>query len=75
TIDGTLNIVSSDFSVFSNNYQLTASGTASTGSYSGGTFSGLDFGTGSITFSIRPIDTSDCTTDSPVCTGTANLST
>ncbi|HET8930821.1 MAG TPA: hypothetical protein VFN21_09210 [Acidimicrobiales bacterium] len=50
-------------------------GTASTGTYDpvAKTFTGLDFG--SIAFSIKSIDTSNCTTGSAVCSGTASLST
>lgn len=75
TINGSINISSSDFAApfTSGRYRLTATGTSGTGTYNAGTgtFSGLAFST--ITFSIRSINTSTCAVGSTVCSGTATL--
>ncbi len=76
TISGTLDIESDGFTIpgtTSPYYKLIASGSSNTGTYTGGAFSGLTFG--SISFSIEQINSTTCVPTGTVCSGTATLTT
>ena len=75
TINGTLNINSSEFTApfTSGNFKLTATGTSNTGTYNAGTnsFSGITYNP--ISFTIQRINTTGCVVGATVCSGTATL--